>query len=367
MRAGKLTLKRKEDGRWSVSDYDVCAMTADVAEDPDTLEKIQSFNKAIDTDYLSRFGYTQDQVLIRNPYKIPNLREIYDQHQEQPYCNLLSDSYLYVVNHLESHADDPAQIAVVPTGVIRDVFAEDSDITVGNVYNVFSLGIGRDGVPGYPLVSIYLTGKELKTMAEIDASITGLMSTAQLFASGLSYHFNPNRLILNRVTDVLLMEQNGQVEELQEDQLYHVVADLYSGQMLGAVTDMSFGILSLVPKDAQGNPVEDLEEFIVYDEQGKEVKAWEAVANYLEYLSAEHDGLIPEYYNETQGRKIVDDQTNIGAILRHPNKIAIALVLIVAVVLIILVGIVVLVVKLIRRISGKRKKKQEIDKHELAG
>ena len=44
------------------------------------------------------------------------------------------------------------------------------DITVEDVFNSFSLGIGKDGVAGYPLISAYLTGKELKLAAEVDAS-----------------------------------------------------------------------------------------------------------------------------------------------------------------------------------------------------
>ena len=45
------------------------------------------------------------------------------------------------------------------------------DITVEKVYNSFSLGIGKDGLAGYPLITAYLTGKELKLVAEVDASV----------------------------------------------------------------------------------------------------------------------------------------------------------------------------------------------------
>ncbi|EJW95895.1 hypothetical protein EVA_15998, partial [gut metagenome] len=54
----------------------------------------------------------------------------------------------------------------------------------------------------YPLVSVYLTGEELKTAAEIDVSISPIMTTAQLYPSGLRWTYNPNRMILNRVTEV---------------------------------------------------------------------------------------------------------------------------------------------------------------------
>lgn len=357
MRAGKLTLTQKSDGRWSVTDYQVPGMTADISEDEEALNKIRELGATIDSDYLAQFGYTQEQVLIYNPWKNPQLRDIYAQHQERPYCNLLSDSYLYALNRLPQYEEKPVQVAVVPTGVIRDVFAENSNLRVADVFNVFSLGIGADGVPGYPLVDVYLTGRELKTAAEVDASISPMMDTAQLFISGLSYTYNPHRLILNKVTDITLMDLKGNVEELEDDKLYRVVADLYSGQMLSAVSDKSFGILSITPKDANGNVIEDLEQHIVHDQEGREVKAWASVAQYLQYLSAEHEGQIPEYYKESHGRKIVEDDSSIGALIRHPNKIAIAIVAILLAVILILVLILVLIVRLIKRRRRKKRSK----------
>ena len=83
--------------------------------------------------------------------------------------------------------------------------------------------------------------------------------------SGLHFTYNPNRMILNKVTDVYLTDENGSRVGLEDDKLYRVVADLYSGQMLSAVTDMSHGLLSLVPKYADGTPIEDFEDVIVME------------------------------------------------------------------------------------------------------
>ena len=101
---------------------------------------------------------------------------------------------------------------------------------------------------GYPLVSVYLTGEELKTAAEIDVSVSPIMTTAQLYPSGIRWTYNSNRLILNRVTDVRLnadVDTDG--EELsgtiEDDKLYRVVAGLYSAQMLGTVEDTSTNFL----------------------------------------------------------------------------------------------------------------------------
>lgn len=57
-------------------------------------------------------------------------------------------------------------MAVVPVGTIRNSLYE-GEITVSEVFNVSFLGIGPDKISGYPLVEVYLTGKELKTVAFI--------------------------------------------------------------------------------------------------------------------------------------------------------------------------------------------------------
>lgn len=102
----------------------------------------------------------------------------------------------------------------------------------------------------------------MKLVAEIDASVSDFMTIARLYCSGLNFTYNPHRMILNKVTDCYLMKAQGEGnrEEIEDDKLYHVVTDLYTGQMLGAVMDTSYGLLSITPKDKDGNPIENLED-----------------------------------------------------------------------------------------------------------
>ena len=163
----------------------------------------------------------------------------------------------------------------------------------------------------------YLTGKELKAVAEVDASVSNFMGVARLYCSDLEYSWNPHRLILNRAVDVKYNDGTS-VSELKDDQLYSVAADLYSCQMLGAVKDKSAGILKIEPKDADGNPITNYEDHIIYDGD-KEVKAWYAVASYLDSFA---DDQIPSYYSKAQGRKTKIDSWSPVEIFKQPNKIA---------------------------------------------
>lgn len=53
-------------------------------------------------------------------------------------------------------------------------------------------------------------------------------------------------MILNKVTDCYLTGKDGEREEIQDDKLYHVVTDLYTGRMLGSVLDKSYGLISII-------------------------------------------------------------------------------------------------------------------------
>ena len=225
------------------------------------------------------------------------------------------------------------------------------------VYNSFSLGTGKDGLAGYPLISAYLTGKELKTVAEVDASISDFMTIARLYCSGMNFTYNPHRMILNKVTDCYLTGKDGEREEIQDDKLYHVVTDLYTGRMLGSVLDKSYGLISIVPKDKNGNSIENLEDYAVMDGK-KELKAWAAIAEYMQsFEDTDKDGIanVPEYYETTHGRKVVDESRNVIDLVKNPNKFSVMIVGIVLVLILIIILLVVLIRKLIKKRRRKRK------------
>lgn len=349
---GSMTMEQNADGRWEVQNYNLIPITQDIEADADTQNKIDDFMNAVDSTYLSKFGYTKDQVLAVNDVEFCALDDLGTEHTEQNLGNIMSDAYVYAVSESDGFDGITVDLAVVPSGTVRDTYTK-GDITVERVFNSFSLGIGADGVPGYPLISVYLTGSELKTAAEIDASVSDYMTTARLYCSGLNFSYNPNRMILNKVTDLYLTDADGNRIEIENDRLYRVVADLYSGQMLSAVTDMSFGLLSIVPKYADGTPIKDFEDVIIM-ENGKELKAWDAIARYMaSFEDTDGDGIanVPSSYSQIQGRKVVEDSKNIGDLLKNPNKYAIMIVAVVITVILVVVLIAILVVKLIKRMK----------------
>ena len=105
--------------------------------------------------------------------------------------------------------------------------------------------------------------------------------------------------------------------------------------MLGSVNKMSYGLLSLEPKDKDGNPIENLEDYII-KEDGKELKAWDAITRYMRsFDDTDGDGIsnFSKYYASTHDHKVVDDSKNIIDLIKKPNKFSAMIVAIVLVII----------------------------------
>lgn len=331
---GELELVPAENGRWKLAEYRLNPMNESVEQDQETENYLSGYRSVIDDEYLSRFGYRMEQILAENTIPFTQIDDFGDELREDTLGSLIADSYVYAVKKAEGADYVPVDLAVVASGVVRDSFQK-GEITVSDAFNVSALGIGPDRITGYPLVSVYLTGKELKTVAEIDASISPIMTYAQIYPSGMSWTFNPNRLILNRVTgtgmtgDTVGEEEafiQDNLTEIEDDKLYRVVSGLYSAQMLGAVEDKSKGILKLTPKNAEGEAITDFEDYIIRDGEGYELKEWYALAGYLESFTKNEKGIsqIPVRYSEEEGRKVIHDSAGLAEVLGNPNRFALA-------------------------------------------
>lgn len=303
-------LKVKFDGQSvTLADYTLMDVTGTIKEDPTIAALVEQYKTAVEVDYLSKYGYTFDQVLVNNPYTFDTAGQAKATPHESTLCNVYSDAYKWAV---ERATGQKVAIAVTAAGVIRGSLPV-GEVTVSDVFNAASLGVGTEG----ELVGIYLTGKDLKNAFELDASVQPLMTSAQLYISGAEYSFNQKRMIFNKVDYAMLRNDDGTLSKIDKDELYFVVAGMYMGQMLGSVEETSKGLLSITPRDAQGNPiaVENLVNYVVKDENGNPLKEWDAIADYLVEMGGEMDSR----YAQVDGRKVVYASTKPADLLRNAN------------------------------------------------
>ena len=313
---GAITLRREGAG-WELADYRLIPIDETLPEDPEIAAMVETWKTMVGEDYLGRYGLTYDQVLTETAADLMLPDETVQ--QGNGLGELAADAFLWAAEHLAADPPEGPAVSVTAAGVLRaPLYA--GEITAAEAFDVLSMGVGADGTSGFPLVGVYLTGKELKAAAEVDASVTPIMPAAQLYMGGMAYSFNVHRMFFDRVIDTGLTAPEGQdVSAMEDDRLYRVVTGMYSAQMLGTVQEKSLGLLSLKPKMADGSPVTDFNACILRDDDGSEIKEWYALAAYLRTFG--EDG-VPETYTGGEagdGRKAVSHSWNVVELLRDPG------------------------------------------------
>ena len=349
---GSLTFSWDDGGEKRLLDYRLIPIDETVAENPEIAGLVEQWKDMVGETYLARYGLTYDEVLTHSDYDLNTPASAVQ--ENNGLGTLVSDAFLWADRTMNAaYADSPHTVSVTADGVLRANLPA-GDLTAAMAFDVLSMGVGEDGTSGFPLVAVYLTGKELKAAMEVDASVTPIMPAAQLYMSGAKYAFNTKRMFFNRVYDAALTDGaldesgTGNAYEIDDNALYRVVTGMYSAQMLGTVKSKSMGLLSLEPKQANGTPVTDFADCILYDANGNELKEWYALAAYLEQFG--EDGLPDRYADPANGCKQVSGSFAPGQLLAGWNGITWV---VLGIVLLILALILLLIRSLRRRSGGK--------------
>lgn len=340
-----------ETGNTELVLYELIPVNENVPECEEITEIVNGFKDLVSESYLKNYGLTYEEVIAIAPFSFDSTG---GKQADKALGNLISDAYRYAVESIED--EEEIAFTLNAAGVIRGTLAK-GEITASDVFNVLSLGVGADGTPGYPLVSVYLTGRDLKNGLEVDASVVPLMSAAQLYGNGVYWKYNTSRMIFNKVVECGIMTEDGTIVPIEDDKLYRVITGLYCCQMLSTVESKSFGLLSITPRNADGSPVTDYDSLIIHDENGNEVKEWYALASYLGTFEKNEDGIpvIPESYSSPEQRKVVYSSTNPYELLRNANVFTWAIIILIVVVLAAIALVVVLIVKkIVRRQKAKK-------------
>ena len=350
---GSLTFSWDGSGEKRLLDYRLIPIDETVAENPEIAGFVEQWKDMVGETYLARYGLTYDEVLTRSDYDLNTPASAVQ--ENNGLGTLVSDAFLWADRTLNAaYADSPHTVSVTADGVLRANLPA-GDLTAAMAFDVLSMGVGEDGTSGFPLVAVYLTGKELKAAMEVDASVTPIMPAAQLYMSGAKYAFNTKRMFFNRVYDAALTDGaldesgTGNAYEIDDNALYRVVTGMYSAQMLGTVKSKSMGLLSLEPKQANGTPVTDFSDCILYDANGNELKEWYALAAYLEQFG--EDGLPDRYADPANGCKQVSDSFAPGQLLAGWNGITWA----VLGIALLLLALILLLIRFLRRRIRRKK------------
>ncbi len=272
-----------------------------------------------------RFEHILDTVALSD-FEVPN----YPPLQESAFGNFTTDAMRLVT---WEKTGQRADFAIQANGAIRGSINPGTmphalgKVSVYDLTELVGLGIGKDGVAGYPIVKVYLTGDEIRRALEVAVLLAEMLGdTYFLQFSGLRFDYNPQnatlftvpfldlpipttRAVINAERYIGEGRQNFD-DQLYEpinwgdEELYSLVTDSYILSFLPMVGDM-LPQLEVILKDRDGNPVaeEDLDSMIVYLDR-EELKVWRTVLDYAADQPVGQSGLpeLDVYYASAADR-----------------------------------------------------------------
>ncbi len=323
-----------DDGHVSLKNYRSVEINDTISGDADISEQIKAFEGEITRRVLAAEGLAFREIIAETDF------DLVLQTDESNLGNLIADSMRWYINKYDNNPSIPPAsplVSVISNGVIRDpiVKGASGQIAVCDAFRAIPLGVGFDEAQtmGYPLISIYVYPSELKKTIEVLTSIYPMKGSDYFIqVSGAKFTYNPHRMIFDRVTEIRLGdEENGYLQldySKSNRTLIRIAADIYNATFLKVIGDFTWQILKIVPKDSNGNPIDDLKRMRVDADIQKpgiqELKEWQAVIAYIQsFTDTNANGLpnVPDKYRDKLGRNMVEASWNPYQLLKGGNYI----------------------------------------------
>jgi hypothetical protein len=149
---------------------------------------------------------------------------------------------------------------------------------------------------------------------------------AYLQVSGVKFTYNPRRVWFDRITSVMVEDEQGIFQPLDKNKLYRGCVNMYTAAMIDYVSFASHGLIKVEPKDHLGNPLTDPHKAIVYMNNSEELKEWLALTLYLRSFekNAFQIPQIPDKYSNAEGRYLAQPSLNPADLIYGGNIITYA-------------------------------------------
>lgn len=279
---GRLELGRTDNKTFFKVNFRYIPIEQKLKDDAKTAEVIKSFELAIDKEYLQPFGYVRDQVVAYTPSLIDTSKGL---------RQLILDAHEYALKIVEGRNFKKPDLVLDAVGHVRSCFSK-GNITIDDVFRMLPLGMGPDGRAGYPIVTFWLTGKEIKQLLEIETTVAPIKSEMHLMLKGMRLAYDSSAPEYHRVTSVKIEGLQG-LKQLDGEKLYRVCTSWHLILLRDYLKKVSHGVITFVPKNDHGKKIEDavMRNLCVRD-GAVELKSWYAVALYLK--SFPQNAGIPE-------------------------------------------------------------------------
>lgn len=303
------------------SDSALIKIDSQIESDSEFKELVDNYRKKFNQLISDISDYDQHlETVIKSDFVI----ESGPAFSETPAGNFITDAMRL---QTEAVLGEEVDLAVKTNGSIRKdiVPGKNGEITFYELAETVGLGKGRDDYPGYPVITAFLSGRELKELLEVAVLVEEFMGNSSFLQfSGLRYQYDPNQAVLttlpfsgqpipsmDAVAEAKLYNGDGvqdkdgdSYREIYDDQLYRIVTDSYLLDYLPLLNE-TLPQVNIIPKNAEGEVLlpENKREFKVYQAEDRELKIWETVIDFAaEQQNKEGEAEVPDYYRKPADR-----------------------------------------------------------------
>jgi 5'-nucleotidase / UDP-sugar diphosphatase len=292
---GKLVLAYG-DGKVKVEDYSLIPVDDRIAGDPLVHLQIREQKSMISSLILNPIGLDYETPVAESSYQLEC-----DEAGDFMNSNLAPVIADAIHSYVNTHTTAGTDISMVAVGVVRDWIVP-GKLTAPDIFRIMSMGTGEDMVPGYPLARLFVTGKELKSVLEILQVAYKSAPANYCYYAGIRAEYNPGKGLLKKISKIEIIRPDGSAINVdfskKNNALYSITANSYMLEFIGIIKKMSFGLINVVPKDFEGNPVENMKTAIIDIDEKKdgiqEGKEWLAIIEYLKSMKDTNGNGIPD-------------------------------------------------------------------------
>ncbi len=301
MNVGKLEISFDVSGKPSVK-YSIAEMNDEIEADEEVQQMIDAKIPLLERTILSKINVGYDEVIAETSFDLLIAEKDLNASTMGPF---IADAIYDQLNENEStHID----IVFVAAGVIRNILhtGNSGKQNINDIFNVMPLGMGEDSIPGHPLAKAYVYGYELKKVLELILAVYPGKPDYYLYFSGIEVDYNPDKGLFKKIAAIRVGNSTEGYHEIDLDKksndLISIAANKYMISFIGKIKKMSFGIVNVVPKNADGSTITN-QDFLIDmdpDKEGiQEAKEWLAIYHYMKgFEDVDGNGIpdIPEIY-----------------------------------------------------------------------
>ncbi len=293
---GKLEISFGAD-RKPIYSNSVVPMDDKIKADADIQALIESKFPLIEKSVLSKIGVKISDPVFESSFNL----ELDFRNQKASNLGPLASDAIY--NFLNKTYNENIDFSIVASGVLRNNInrGNSGKQNINDVFNIMPLGDGNDNLPGSPIGKIYISGNELKKVMELILTVYPSKEDYYLYFTGMKITCNPDKGLFRKISKIEIgNDQKGykSVSFSKKDKsLYGLAANKYILSFVANLKKMSFGIVNVVGKRADGTVIKNGDFLIDLDKNKEgiqEAKEWLALYDYLSKMPDVNGNGIPD-------------------------------------------------------------------------